>query len=108
LVQVSLRAEKEQAEAQLRESNERLQAMLHEVNHRVANSLQLVSAFVHMQARSVPGDSAKAALADTQRRIAAIAQVHRRLYTSDSVDSVDMAEYLSALVAELQETWSTP
>ena len=107
LVQVSLRIEKERAEAQLRESNERLQAMLHEVNHRVANSLQLVSAFVHMQARNA-SEGAKAALADTQRRIAAIAQVHRRLYTSDSVDSVDMAEYLSALVGELQETWSTP
>jgi two-component sensor histidine kinase len=107
LVQVSLRAEKERAETQLRESNERLQAMLHEVNHRVANSLQLVSAFVHMQARNA-SEGAKAALADTQRRIAAIAQVHRRLYTSDSVDSVDMAEYLSSLLGELQETWSTP
>jgi two-component sensor histidine kinase len=107
MVQVSLRAEKERAEAQLRESNERLQAMLHEVNHRVANSLQLVSAFVHMQARNA-SEGAKAALADTQRRIGAIAQVHRRLYTSDSVDAVDMAEYLASLVAELQETWSTP
>jgi len=108
LVQVSLRAEKERAEAALRETNARLQAMLHEVNHRVANSLQLVSAFVHMQARVAPDDAAKAALADTQRRIAAIAQVHRRLYTSDSVSSVDMAEYLGALVEELEETWSTP
>lgn len=108
LVQVSLRAEKEAAEAQLRDSNARLQAMLHEVNHRVSNSLQLVSAFVHMQARVASGEGEKAALADTQRRIAAIAQVHRRLYTSDSVTSVDMAEYLGALVEELEETWSTP
>jgi len=108
LAQVSLLREKEAAEAQLRESNARLQAMLHEVNHRVANSLQLVSAFVHMQAREAADTEAKAALADTQRRIAAIAQVHRRLYTSDSVTSVDMAEYLGALVEELEETWSTP
>ena len=108
LVQVSLRAEKERAEEQLRESNARLQTLLHEVNHRVANSLQLVSAFVHMQARTVQGEGAKTALADTQRRIAAIAQVHRRLYTSDSVDSVDMEEYLTSLLDELEETWSTP
>jgi two-component sensor histidine kinase len=107
LVQVSLRREKERAEEQLRESNTRLQALLHEVNHRVANSLQLVSAFVHMQARHAES-SAQAALADTQRRIAAIAQVHRRLYTSDSVDKVDMADYLAALLGELEETWSTP
>jgi two-component sensor histidine kinase len=108
IARVRLQAEKARTDEQLRESNERLQAMLHEVNHRVANSLQLVSAFVHMQARSVGNDDAKAALADTQRRIAAIAQVHRRLYTSDTVNKVDMAEYLGSLLGELEETWSTP
>jgi len=94
-------------EEKLRETNERLQAMLREVNHRVANSLQLVSAFVHMQARSADA-GAKAALEDTQRRITAIAQVHKRLYTGESVDSVVMDDYLASLVSELEETWSTP
>ncbi|KQT55351.1 MULTISPECIES: sensor histidine kinase [unclassified Aureimonas] len=103
-----LRRDKENAEAALRESNGRLQALLKEVNHRVANSLQLVSSFVQMQAGSVSDESAKAALRDTQRRILAIAQVHRRLYTSDDVDLVDMTDYLAALVGELEETWSTP
>jgi two-component sensor histidine kinase/CheY-like chemotaxis protein len=108
LVAVRLRAEKEQAEERLRASNDRLQALLGEVNHRVANSLQLVSAFVHMQARALTDDNARSALEDTQRRIAAIAQVHKRLYTTDDVETVDMAEYLGALIAELEQTWSTP
>ena len=99
---------KAEAERELRATNERLEALLHEVNHRVANSLQLVSAFVHMQAAALADPAAKDALADTQRRIQAIAQVHRRLYTSDDVQSVEMAEYLSALVTELQDAWSTP
>lgn len=105
---VRLLREKERAEAQLRESNARLQTLLQEVNHRVANSLQLVSAFVHMQSRSLEDRAARAALADTQRRIAAIAQVHKRLYTSASVEAVDMREYLASLVEELSDTWSTP
>jgi two-component sensor histidine kinase/CheY-like chemotaxis protein len=105
---VRMQAEKERAETQLRESNERLEAMLHEVNHRVANSLQLVSAFVYMQARNAGNEETRAALGDTQRRIAAIAQVHRRLYTGDSVNRVDMAEYLGSLLSDLEETWSTP
>jgi len=108
IVRVRMQAEKERTEAQLRESNERLEAMLHEVNHRVANSLQLVSAFVYMQARNAGNEETRAALGDTQRRIAAIAQVHRRLYTGDSVNKVDMADYLGALLADLEETWSTP
>jgi two-component sensor histidine kinase/CheY-like chemotaxis protein len=108
IIRVRMIAEKALAEERLRESNERLHAMLDEVNHRVANSLQLVSAFVHMQARSVQNEEARTALGDTQRRIAAIAQVHRRLYTGNSVNKVDMAEYLDSLLSELEETWSTP
>ncbi len=105
---VALQAQKAEAEDALRASNARLEALLHEVNHRVANSLQLVSAFIHIQARALDDPAAKAALADTQARITAIAQVHKRLYTSDDVEGVAMDDYLAALVAELEATWSTP
>lgn len=108
LSQIRLRREKEDAETALRASNARLETLLREVNHRVANSLQLVSAFVQMQASMLIDDAAGSALQDTQRRIEAIAQVHRRLYTSGDVETVDMSDYLTALVHELQETWSTP
>ncbi|HUO21940.1 MAG TPA: histidine kinase dimerization/phosphoacceptor domain -containing protein [Caulobacteraceae bacterium] len=105
---LSLRRQKEEAEAQLRASNERLEAMLSEVNHRVANSLQLVTSLVRLQASGITDAAARAALENTQQRIGAIAQVHRRLYTSDRVDVVDMAEYLTHLVRELEQAWSTP
>lgn len=107
LTTVSLRREHARSERQLRETNARLESLLKEVNHRVANSLQLVSALVGMQARLVTDEAACSALADTERRVAAIAQVHKRLYTSDSVETVEMAEYLGSLLAELGETWST-
>lgn len=102
-----LEREKQEAEASLRAGNERLEALLSEVNHRVANSLQLVSAMVRMQASGLADAGARHALEDTQRRISAIAQVHRRLYSAGDVESVDMREYLSALVDELRETWSS-
>ena len=104
---VRLRADKDAAEDALRVSNARLETLLREVNHRVSNSLAMVSAFVQLQARVIVNDEARAALEDTERRIQAIAQVHRRLYTSEDVDSVAMDEYLAALVDELQDTWST-
>ena len=94
------------AEDELRAANARLEALLAEVNHRVANSLQIVSAMVRLQSNGLQDPAARAALEDTQRRIGAIAQVHRRLYTSDKVTAVDMREYLQALVEELGETWT--
>lgn len=106
LRQVRLRQANEEAERALRASNERLKALLGEVNHRVANSLQLVSSLVRLQAGSVSDPAAQAALLDTQRRIQAVAQVHRRLYTSEALETVDLADYLGALVGELRETYS--
>ena len=107
LAQLRLTRAKEEAEEALRASNERLKVMLGEVNHRVANSLQLVSSLVQMQTAAVADAHAKAALVDTQRRIQAVAQVHRRLYTADVVATVDLADYLTALVEELRATYAS-
>ena len=102
-----LERDKATADADLIASNARLEALLGEVNHRVANSLQIVSAMIRLQATALSDPAARGALEDTQRRIDAIAQVHRRLYTSSDVESVDMREYLRALIDELGETLSS-
>ncbi|MEH3047503.1 sensor histidine kinase [Sphingomonas adhaesiva] len=107
LTRTDLSTAKSRAEADLRASNARLEALLAEVNHRVANSLQIVSAMVRMQAGAVADPAARAALEDTERRIAAIAHVHRRLYSGDDVEHVDMRDYLAQLIRELAATWST-
>lgn len=106
LARSRLERAKTAAEDELRAANARLEALLAEVNHRVANSLQIVSAMVRLQSNGLQDPAARAALEDTQRRIGAIAQVHRRLYTSDKVTAVDMRAYLQALVDELGETWT--
>ena len=108
LENVRLKSAKEKVEEELRASNMRLEALLREVNHRVANGLQLVSAFVQMQSNLLTDEAARTALRETQQRIQAIAQVHRRLYSSGDVDYVSMDDYLTALVYELEQTWSTP
>lgn len=107
LARASLERDKAKVEADLRASNARLEALLGEVNHRVANSLQLVTAMIRLQAGALTDPAAREALEDTQRRIGAIAQVHRRLYTGSDVESVDMQEYLRTLIDELGETWSS-
>ena len=109
--QVRLRRERDAATEALSTANARLEkivehqmVLLREVNHRVANSLQLVSSLVHMQRAALTDTAAREALSDTQARIGAIMQIHRRLYTSDDVQSVDMQDYLSGLVAELEQS----
>ena len=102
LRQEALRRDKERAEAEMREARDRAELMLREVNHRVANSLALVAALAHMQRNAVTDPAAKAALDEMQARISAIAGIHRRLYTSDDVESVALDAYLGSLIEELQ------
>jgi two-component sensor histidine kinase len=98
-----LRQEKEAAEREMREARERAEMLLREVNHRVANSLQLVASLVAMQQRALGSDTvARDTLTETQSRIRAISQIHRRLYTSNDVRFVEMDTYLQGLVEELE------
>ena len=101
LTQEKLKREKENAEREVREGKERAELLLSEVNHRVANSHALVSALVRLQANDVEDEGAKLALQEMQARIAAIAGIHRRLYTSSDVRFVEMDAYIRSLVQEL-------
>jgi two-component sensor histidine kinase len=99
-----LQREKDRAERDVREARDRAEVLLHEVNHRVANSLALVAALVGMQAKSIKQPEVKTALGEIQGRISAIAGVHRRLYTSQDVRSVEISDYLGSLMADLEAT----
>jgi two-component sensor histidine kinase len=114
LAEAKLRREKETAEAEVRAARDRFEALaleramlLREVNHRVGNSLQLVCSFLHMQLSSNLDPEAAAALAAAHGRVLAVAQVHKRLYTSDDVRSICLDQYLRALVADIEASSGT-
>lgn len=102
LDQERLRREKEAADNEVRLARDRAEMLLKEVNHRVANSLAIVAGLVGLQRNAIRDDSARDLLARVQARIIAIASVHRRLYTSPDVRSVDVHDYLNGLVEELK------
>ncbi|MEG8057548.1 histidine kinase dimerization/phosphoacceptor domain -containing protein [Sphingomonas sp. 22L2VL55-3] len=84
--------------------------LMKEVNHRVQNSLQLVAAFLSLQAKSSDDAKVKEHLAEAQARLAAVALVHRRLYRDDQVESVDLSRYIEELTGDMQtslgEDWA--
>ena len=77
--------------------------LISEINHRVQNSLQLVSSFLAMQARSSHNDGARDALHEARRRMAAVGLVHRRLYRGHQVEMVDADRYIEELCADTFE-----
>src|SRR5450759_5014150 len=83
---------------------DRAEVLLAEVNHRVANSLMMVASLVRLQSNALQNQDAKDALAETEARIHAISDVHKRLYNSGDVRLVALDEYLSDLLKNLQSS----
>jgi two-component sensor histidine kinase len=111
LRQANIRKARDDAEAEVHASRDRYAALaaerevlLREVNHRVGNSLQIIASLLHLQANSSTDDDVKAALTNAMGRVAAVAQVHRRLYTSHDLKSVLLNQYLDALLEDLRRS----
>lgn len=111
LRQARLQKARDDAEAEVHASRDRFAALaaerevlLREVNHRVGNSLQIIASLLHLQASSAAEDDVKAALTNAMGRVAAVAQVHRRLYTSHDLKSVVLNQYLDALLEDLRRS----
>jgi chemotaxis family two-component system sensor kinase Cph1 len=81
--------------------------LVKEVNHRVQNSLQLVSAFLSMQARAIDDEAVVTHLNEAQRRLAAVALVHKRLYRDDNVEAIDLGRYLEDICLEMRQSMGT-
>jgi len=81
-------------------------ATIREIHHRVKNNLQTVAALLRLQARRSSSEEASNALADAQKRVAAIAVVHEILSqgfdTSVSFDEV--ADRLMTMVRDVATT----
>jgi two-component sensor histidine kinase len=111
LKQAAIQRARDEAEAEVHASRDRYAALaaerevlLREVNHRVGNSLQIIASLLHLQANSSGQDDVKAALTNAMGRVAAVAQVHRRLYTSHDLKSVLLNQYLEALLEDLRRS----
>jgi two-component sensor histidine kinase len=111
LRQASIQKARDEAEAEVHASRDRYAALaaerevlLREVNHRVGNSLQIIASLLHLQASTSAQEDVKAALTNAMGRVAAVAQVHRRLYTSHDLKSVLLNQYLDALLEDLRRS----
>jgi two-component sensor histidine kinase len=82
-------------------------ATIREIHHRVKNNLQTIASLLRLQGRRLGTDEARAALAESERRIRSIAIVHETL-SREPGDVVALADVVGPLVAVVQETLTSP
>ncbi|WP_166040399.1 sensor histidine kinase [Sphingosinicella sp. YJ22] len=95
-------------EADLEAAVERQTRLVREVHHRVKNNLQVVASLLNIHSRSSVSDEAAAAYASIQRRVDALAVVHRNHYAElEENRGVALKALVSELAANLRATAPT-
>lgn len=82
-------------------------ATIREIHHRVKNNLQTISALLRLQGRRLKSDEAKAAVAESVRRIRTIALVHETLSREPGED-VAFIEIVRPLLRLVEEGLQSP
>ena len=85
----------------LRASLDEKDSMMREIHHRVKNNLQVISSLINMQERALVDPAARGAMADTRRRIAALALIYRALYQGADLKRVNLRQFLGDLMGQL-------
>jgi two-component sensor histidine kinase len=89
-------------ESELQDAITRRELMLREIHHRVKNNLQIVISLINLQSKSVAIPAAQEAFTEIQTRMRALALVHRYLYESDDLQSVNIGSFVTELCSSLQ------
>ncbi len=92
-------------EAELEAAVERQSRLVREVHHRVKNNLQVVASLLNLHARGATSEDVAAAYASIQRRVDALAVVHRNHYAElEENRGVALRSLISELAANLRAT----
>src|SRR5690606_7061385 len=92
-------------EAELEAAVARQTRLVREVHHRVKNNLQVVASLLNIHSRGATNEEAAAAFGSIQRRVDALAVVHRNHYAEfEAHRGVALKPLVSELAANLRAT----
>jgi PAS domain S-box-containing protein len=97
---------RKQAEEQLQASLREKEVLLKEIHHRVKNNLQIVYSLLRLQRRRLKDQLAANVLLESQSRIESIALIHEKLYQSEDLARINLAEYIPSLATNLFSTYN--
>lgn len=81
------------------------EVLLKEIHHRVKNNLQVVSSLLNLQANSIQDESVLGAVREGQNRVNSMALIHKKLYQTQNLSTIDFQEYLEQLLDHLQDAF---
>jgi two-component sensor histidine kinase len=94
--------EQQHYQRKLQAALDRHQILLKEVNHRVKNSLQVVSAMLHLQAKAIGDAVLSEHLTEASTRVSAVGRAYERLAYNADYEKIDLVAYLREVMEDLE------
>lgn len=83
---------------------EEQQTLLAELNHRVKNNMAIIISLLNMQKNRTDNPETLEALQDVHDRVMSMALVHQKMYQNKNISMVELAPYITELIAEIRNS----
>lgn len=93
---------------ELIQSVEEKELLIKEIHHRVKNNLQLISSMLYLKMQRWDSPDAREFLASIREKIKSISLIHERLLQTETVDSIDIEDYVIKLLRNIQAAYNLP
>jgi PAS domain S-box-containing protein len=97
--------DRKQAEERIKSSLREKEILLREVHHRVKNNMQVISGLLDLPAALSGNQERRRMFHESQSRIHAMSLVHEKLYESDDLARIDLADYVRTMSQDLFQTY---
>jgi two-component system, sensor histidine kinase PdtaS len=98
--------QRKNAENEVIQSLNEKELLLREIHHRVKNNMQIISSLLNLQRSYIQDAEADNILQESQGRVKSMALVHEKLYQTDDLSKINVAEYIRSLSMNLFHSYT--
>ncbi|MBN2104812.1 PAS domain S-box protein [bacterium] len=98
-------SKRKQAEDQVRNDLKEKEILLRELYHRTKNNMQVISSMLRLRAHSLHNEKMQGIFKEIENKIQAMAFVHKKLYESNDLSSLNLKPYFNDLILLIQQSY---
>lgn len=90
----------------IKKQAEEMEVLNREIHHRVKNNLQVISSLLDIQSQTLKDEEAADLLKESKQRVQSMAFIHQNLYQSNSVQEIEINNYINNLAEHLFQSYN--
>ncbi len=90
----------------IEKQREDLEILNREIHHRVKNNLQVISSLLDLQSEATDDTRTAEKFQEGSQRVQSMAYIHQNLYQGESIDTIDIQQYVRMLTNNLMQSYN--